>query len=50
VFWLDPAAMVDVLLVGCWCSSSGISPKVACSRPSVIAGKILLGGWFWVEG
>jgi hypothetical protein len=47
-FWLDPAAVVDALLVGYWSSSSGILPKAACSRPSAIAIKILVGGWFWV--
>jgi hypothetical protein len=47
-FWLDPAAVVDTLLVGYWSSSSGISPKAACSRPYAIAIKILVGGWFWV--
>jgi hypothetical protein len=33
-FWLDPIAAVDIV-VG-WCSwSSGMSPKVGCSDPSV---------------
>jgi hypothetical protein len=32
-FWLDPAAVVDILLVG-WCSwTSGMSPKVGSSEP-----------------
>jgi hypothetical protein len=47
-FWFNPAAVVEVLLVRCWSSTSGILSKVACSRPSVIAGKIWVGGWFWV--
>jgi hypothetical protein len=36
VFWLDPAAMVGVLLAGRSTWTSGISPKVGCSEPLVM--------------
>jgi hypothetical protein len=38
-FLLDPAAVVDVLLAGCWNWTSGISPKASCSRPSVMVAR-----------
>jgi hypothetical protein len=46
--WLDPVAVVD-MLAG-WCSwTSGMSPKAGFSGPSVMAGRIWVDGWFWVE-
>jgi hypothetical protein len=46
-FWLAPA--MDVLLLFACCNStSGISSKAACSRPSVIADRLWVGGCFWV--
>jgi hypothetical protein len=39
-FWLDPVAVVEVLLAGCRTSTSGISPRVACSEPSTMVGRI----------
>jgi hypothetical protein len=49
VFWLDPAAVVDMLLTRCCSWTPGISPKVGCSNPSMILERIYVGGWFWVE-
>jgi hypothetical protein len=44
-FWLEPVAVVDMLLAG-WCSwTSGISPKVGCSGPSVMVERIRVDGW-----
>jgi hypothetical protein len=36
--------VVEALLIGCWSLISGISPKATCSRPSVITGRLILGG------
>jgi hypothetical protein len=39
-FWLEPAAVVNMLLAS-WCSwTLGFSPKIGCSEPSVIAERI----------
>jgi hypothetical protein len=48
-FWLDPAAVMEVLLAGCNTSTSGMSPNVKCSEPSVIVERICVGEWFRVE-
>jgi hypothetical protein len=48
-FWLDPAVVVETLLGGGNTSTSGMSSKVACSKPSVMVERICVGGWFWVE-
>jgi hypothetical protein len=49
--WLDPAAVMDaLLLVACCNSTSEISPKAVCSNPSMILGRFWVVGWFWVEG
>jgi hypothetical protein len=48
-FWRDPTIAVEVLLAGCWNSTSGMPLKVACSKPSVIVEGFWVGGWFWVE-
>jgi hypothetical protein len=51
MFWLDPVATVDALLIACCNSTSTILMKVACSRPSAVAGRCWVRGWFWmVEG
>jgi hypothetical protein len=52
VFWLDPAFVVDTLLLAACCNStSGISLNAMCSRSSKIAGRCWVGGCFWlVEG
>jgi hypothetical protein len=48
--WLDPTAAVDaLLLVACGNSTSGMSPKAACSGPSAILERFWVGGWFGVE-
>jgi hypothetical protein len=36
--------VVEALFIGCWSLISGISPKATCSRPSVITGRLILGG------
>jgi hypothetical protein len=44
-FWLDPAVVVEMLLMaGCCYSTSVMSPKVACSRPSVVVERFWVGG------
>jgi hypothetical protein len=43
VFWLDPAAMVGVLLAGRSTWTSGISPKVGCSEPLVMVQRVWVG-------
>jgi hypothetical protein len=49
-FWLDPAAVVETLLLVGYCNStSGMLPKAACSRPSVMVERFWVDGWFWVE-
>jgi hypothetical protein len=49
--WLDPAAVMDAMLsVACCNSTSEISPKVVCSKPSMILGRFWVVGWFWAEG
>jgi hypothetical protein len=44
--WLDPTAMVDILLAG-WCSwTLRMSPKVECSDPLVMVERIwVVEGW-----
>jgi hypothetical protein len=50
LFWLEPTAVVDMLLAG-WSSwTSRISPKVECSEPSVMVEKIWVVGWWRVDG
>jgi hypothetical protein len=44
VFWLNPAAVVEVLLDGCGISTSGILPMIEFSGHSTI-----VGGWFCLE-
>jgi hypothetical protein len=39
-FWLEPTAVVDMLLAG-WCScTSGLSPKARFSGPSMLVERI----------
>jgi hypothetical protein len=39
-FWLDPATVVDMLLVG-WCNcTSGMTPKVEWFEPSAMVERI----------
>jgi hypothetical protein len=39
-FWLDPAIVVETLFTGRITSTSGISLKVGCSKPSVMVERI----------
>jgi hypothetical protein len=39
-FWLDPVAVVEVLLAGCRTSTFRISSRVRCSRPSAMVERI----------
>jgi hypothetical protein len=48
-FWLDPTAVVEVLLAGCRISASEMSSKVECSEPSAMVERFRVGGWIWVE-
>jgi hypothetical protein len=48
--WLDPGAVVEVLLLaGCCNSTFGTSSKAACSSPSAMVERFRVGGWFWVD-
>jgi hypothetical protein len=48
--WLDPATMVEALLLaGCCNSTSGTSLKAMFSRPSAMVDRFWMGGWFLVE-
>jgi hypothetical protein len=49
MFWLDHAAVVEVLLAECRTSTSRMSPKVGCSEPSAMMERICVGGWLRVE-
>jgi hypothetical protein len=46
VFWLGPMAVVDALLVACCNLTSVISLKDMCSRSSIIASRICVGGCY----
>jgi hypothetical protein len=48
-FFLDPGAVVEVLLARLSTLISGMSPKVRCSEPSMMVERIWMGGGFWVE-
>jgi hypothetical protein len=39
-FWLDPAAVVEVLLVGCKTLTSRMSPRVGFSEPSTMVERV----------
>jgi hypothetical protein len=49
-FWLDPAAVVKMLLLVGYCNStSRMSLKVVCSRTLMMVEIFWVGGWFWAE-
>jgi hypothetical protein len=48
-FWLNSAMVVDVLFTRCCSRTSGMSPKVGCSKASAMVERIWVGGWFLVE-
>jgi hypothetical protein len=49
MFFLDPVGAVDaLLLVACYNSTSLVSVKAICPRPSMIPGRFWMSGSFWV--
>jgi hypothetical protein len=49
-FWLDLAVVVETLLLVGYCNStSGISLKAACSKPSIMVERFSVCGWFWAK-